>query len=509
MAIISSCNKEETYVGDTLISLNSNISISDIPFSDDATLSEISSNPDNVSYKTARKLVVLEMELDIKESMNWNGTKVSEKPVVIFDGKSVAKYYEFIVTDESGKALGTVTACAQKETDAAVAYVLPYVRDYSKLTTKGSSYKMISGGYPSRILLGVLGKSGDQPSGVIDPETEKSVSEIVSEDAQGMLNALTALTDEEKEKLGITNTDALTTEIKQKDALNQEYAEEYWSLIDTLKTELDSMSDEEIAAVINESKGSRITYDEYRIPAYNTIAMRNTRWVGWCGPSALAWIYRGLYSSYDGTYLPLAGDAGFYNVNGRFTSGMKGYYDFDDAGDDDGDKRQNDLDADWVDSISDLIDGGLYAKLANNGGLYLWPWLTGDTNGPTLPYGLSTALASVTKGKYSVRPTPYSLTSLEPLGHQHIRNSHLPIVCLVQTFSHYIVAFGSKYEYWNWYKIVKIFRKRIRVNGPKIRKNKWLLVQDNGYTTSKHNYEPYWKNDKLTFDLQYGVIRLY
>jgi len=156
LAIISSCNKDETYVGDTRISLNGNISISDIPFSDDATLSEISSNPDNVSYKTARKLVVLEMELDIKESMNWNGTKVSEKPVVIFDGKSVAKYYEFIVTDELGKALGTVTACAQKETDAAVAYVLPYVRDYSKLTTKGSSYKMISGGYPSRILLGVL-----------------------------------------------------------------------------------------------------------------------------------------------------------------------------------------------------------------------------------------------------------------------------------------------------------------------------------------------------------------
>jgi len=324
-----------------------------------------------------------------------------------------------------------------------------------------------------------------------------------------MINALTALTDEEKEKLGITNIDALTTEIKQKDALNQEYAEEYWSLIDTLKTELDSMSDEEIAAVINESKGSRISYDEYKIPAYNTTAMRNTRWSGWCVPSALAWIYRGLYSSYDGTYLPLAGDAGFYNANGRFINGMKGYYDFDDGGDDDGDKRQNDLDADWVDSISDLIDGGLYAKLAKNGGLYLWPWLTGDTNGPTLPYGLSTALASVTKGKYSVRPTPYSLTSLAPLGHQHIRNSHLPIVCLVQTFSHYIVAFGSKYEYWNWYKIVKIFRKRIRVNGPRIRKNKWLLVQDNGYTTSKHNYEPYWKNDKLTFDLQYGVIRLY
>ncbi|MGB9703089.1 MAG: hypothetical protein ACPL1A_10270, partial [Candidatus Kapaibacteriota bacterium] len=39
------------------------------------------------------------MELGIKESMGWNGTKLSEKPVVIFDGKSRAKYYEFIVTN--------------------------------------------------------------------------------------------------------------------------------------------------------------------------------------------------------------------------------------------------------------------------------------------------------------------------------------------------------------------------------------------------------------------------
>lgn len=144
LAIISSCNKDEMFVGDTNISSKGSVNVSDIPFSDDATLSEIGSNPDNVPYKTARKLAVLEMELGIKESMNWNGTKLSEKPVVVFDGKSRAKYYEFIVTDESGKALGTVTACAQKETDAAVSHVLPYVRDYSNLTTKGGSYRRLS-----------------------------------------------------------------------------------------------------------------------------------------------------------------------------------------------------------------------------------------------------------------------------------------------------------------------------------------------------------------------------
>ena len=185
LATLNSCNKNEMFVDETTISSKNSIHTFDIPFSGDAILSEIDANPENVPYKTARTLVVLEMELGIKESMNWNGAKVSEKPIVVFDDKSRAKYYEFIVTDESGKALGTVTACAQKETDAAVSHVLPYVRDYATLTTKGGNYQLISGGYPSRILLGVVGKAGNEPSAVIDPETNETVNNIVSEDAQG------------------------------------------------------------------------------------------------------------------------------------------------------------------------------------------------------------------------------------------------------------------------------------------------------------------------------------
>jgi len=509
LVIISSCNENDLFVGDTSISSKNEVSISDIPFTDDQTLAEIGSNLDNVPYKTARKLAVLEMELGIKESMGWNGTKLSEKPVVIFDGKSRAKYYEFIVINEAGNAIGTITACAQKETDAAVSHVLPFVRDYSNLTTKGVSYKMISGGYPTRILLGILGKSGDEPSAVIDPETGETVTEVASEDAQGMIDVLSNLSAEDKETLEITNVDSLIAGVVQKDALNQEYAKEYWGLIDSLKAELDSMSDEDIAAALNESKGSWTTYDEYIIPAYNTTAMRNTRWSGWCGPSALAWVYRGQYSSYNGTNLPLAGDAGFSNAPYRRIYGTKGYYNFNSSGDADNDKRQDDLDPDWVNPQSNNADGGLYAKLANNGGLYLWPWLTGNQNGPTLPFGLSVALTSVTNGKYSIFPSHFSLLSIEPLGHQHIRDTQLPIVCLVNTLSHYIVAFGSKYEYWNWDVVIKIFRKKITVAGGSIRTNKWLLVQDNGATTSSNGYEPYWKNDKLTLDLQYGVIRLY
>lgn len=509
IAIISSCNKEEASVSDTSISSKRNATISDIPFADDQTLLKVGSDPGNVPFKTARKLAVLEMEMSIKESMDWNGTRLSEKPVVIFDGKSKAKYYEFIVADESSKAIGTVTTCAQKEADVAVSHVLPYVRDYSNLTTKGSSYKMISGGYPSRILLGIPGKSGDEPSAVIDPETGEKVQTVTSEDAQAMITALLNLSADAKEKLEISDISALINGIQEKDALNKEFAKEYWALIDDLKAKLEAMTDDQIAAAINASKGSWTSYDEYIIPAYSGESIKNTRWRGWCGPSALAWVYRGLYASYNGINLPLAGDAGFYNVKGRFTSGSKGYYDFNDQGDDDGDNRQNDLDRDWVNLRSDNIDGGLYAKLASSGGMYLWPWLTGNQNGVTLPFGLSVALASVTNARYTVSASNFSLLSLEPLGHQHIRNKQLPIICLIDWLSHYVVAFGSKYEYWNWDVVVKIFGKKITLASGSIRTNKWLLVQDNGFKTSSNNYEPYWKNDKLTFDLQYGVDRLY
>jgi hypothetical protein len=119
-----SCTHEDLYVGDTTISAqNSNTVLSSIPFADEQLLNEIASNSANVSYSVARKLATVEMELGIKESMDWYGAKLSEKPVVIYDGKSNPRYYEFIVSDQQGKELGTVTAYAQKRADDIIAYV--------------------------------------------------------------------------------------------------------------------------------------------------------------------------------------------------------------------------------------------------------------------------------------------------------------------------------------------------------------------------------------------------
>ncbi|MDR1227212.1 MAG: hypothetical protein LBK47_10010 [Prevotellaceae bacterium] len=511
-AFAAACSKEDVYVGETNIaSANSSaLPVTGIPFADDQTLTEIAANPKNVPYATARKLAVVEMELGVKESMKWHGTKLLEKPVVIFDGKSNAKYYEFIVADQQGKAVGTVTACAQKESDAVLAYVLPFVRDYTALTTKGSGYKLVSGGYPSRILLGVLGKSGEDPSALIEPETGEAVAEVATEDTQGFIEALSNFSDEEKAAYGIDDVNTLAADVLQQDALNKENAQVFWGLVDSLNEAISAMSDDEITVAANSSKSTWYTYDEYRIPAFYSSGMYYTRWKGWCGPSAIAWIYRGIYSSYyNGTYLPFYYLSGFQKTGYREleSSNTRGYYDFTDKEDDDNDGIQNDLDKNWVGAQSRNADGGLYAKIADESGMhsalvrFFYP-----TTGVTFPDGLGYALSNVTAGKYKLSSSHLNTLNW---GHKHIRNERLPVVCSFFLDEHIVAAFGSRYENFHWDIYIKIFGCKIRISSNYTRTGSWLLIHDNGAFTSKQGYSPYWKYDGLTPHLQFGVVKQY
>lgn len=444
--------------------------------------------------------------------MNWQGAKLSEKPVVIYDGKSSPKYYEFIVKNESGIGIGTITTCIKKEANAVISHVLPYVRDYSAFTSKGDSYKMISGGYPSRIYAGILGKSGDKPLSIVDPSTSTIVPSVLNEDAQGTIDAINRLSEDQKANIGIHNSDSLISEIRKSDQIMQEYAKAYWELMDSLASNMNQTTDEQIILAVNSSKGfdTGISFDEYIIPAFNNQNLKNTHWDGWCGPSALAWIYRGLYSSYNGTYLPLAGENGFDNSTNaaiyRYTAGNEGYYYFGSSSDDDNDKRINSLDSDWLYSQSIKADGGLYSTLAGVGGLYLWPAISRDQNGPTLPFALRLALTTVTIGKYFIG-VPFILPGLTNSGHIHMRTWRLPVLCLVNNFSHYVVAFGSRTRNYNWAWWAKVFGKKIIISSGSVLTDKWLYVTDNGYTA---NNGPYWRNDAfISLDVQYGVYRAF
>jgi hypothetical protein len=504
IAIIASCTNEELYVGDTNISVqnNSDIVFPSIPFADEQSLQEIASNPVNISYGVARKLTAVEMELGIKETMDWYGAKLSEKPVVIYDGKSNAKYYEFIVSDQQGKELGTITTYAQKKADMVVAYVLPFVRDYSALNTKGNNYRLINGGYPSRVLLGVIGKSGEEPSAIIDPETSETVTSVPSDDTQSLIDALANLSEEEKASFNITDVSVIIDEVQQKDIQNKENAEEFWEIIDSMTSEIESTSDEDIISTVNESKSEWTSYDTYRIPAFYNNGMYYTRWNGWCGPSAIAWIYRGLYSSYyNGSYIPLYGSSSFARGALRVISNSRGSYVFSSSADSDNDKIRNDLDKDWVNAQSASSDGGLYAKIAEKSGLYSYRWLASN-DGITFPSGLSSALSTVTNGVYALSGAYVTA------GHDHIRSKKLPTILVVDNLSHYVVAFGSEYRYWNWDIYFKIFGKKITISKGSIKTGTWALVHDNGYMTAKYGYAPYWRGEVLGLDISYRVLKL-
>ncbi|GHT26245.1 hypothetical protein AGMMS4957_21710 [Bacteroidia bacterium] len=504
----SACNSDDLYVGDTNISSQSGVAVlSNVPFAEEQALADIALNPKNVSYNTARKLALVEMETGIKESMNWQGTKLSQKPVVIYDGQSNAKYYEFIVTNQQGQELGTVTTCAQKESDEIVACVLPFVRDYTALNTKGSGYQLISGGYPSRILLGVLGKAGEEPSAIIEPESGETVFGIPVEGTQGLIQSLAALSENEKAEYGITNVNALIAEAKEKEVQRKADAEEFWRIMDAATSAIDATTDEDIITTINSSKSEWTSYDEYRIPEFYNLGMYYTRWDGWCGPSAVAWIYRGLYSSYyNGTFLPFYYSAGFTKLyyRGFDLSGTTGFYDFIDKGDDDHDGLINDLDKEWITLQSQNADGGLYASIADTSGLYNYRGIA-PKEGLTFPTGLSKALSAITNGTYEIEISSGLVLNG---GHAHIRSTHLPAILVVEGLSHMVTSFGSRYRYWNWNICGSAFGIKIFSVSGKIKTDTWALVHDNGHLTGNWGYSPYWRGEVLGIDIAYKVIKL-
>lgn len=504
----TSCKKQDLSIGKTNFSQSQTFNVSNIPYAQDQELSLIANNQDYVHYEIARKLALIDLEMNVKESMNWDGAKLSEKPVVIYNSKSEAKYYEFIVLNESGSGMGTLTTCAKKETDANISNVLPYVRNYANVLTKGTGYKIISGGYPKTLYTGLIGKSGDDATVIIDPTTGNTVTNVISEDAQGMVDAIKNLSPEELNKLNVNDPNQLISQIVEKDNQNKIYAEKYWNVIDSLKNQLDTMTDNQIVTALT-SKGTSTwtSYSEYILSNYSQNKnLGLTFWSGWCGPSALAFIYRGLYDNYNDFKLPIHGDSDFGKLPLQFNNINYSYYNYNDSGDDDKDGISNDTDKDWIDKQSLINDGGLYAKLATYSGLYLLPNIvkpilggnTASKNAPTFPGPMNLALISATKGKYGLS---YVFDA-----HDHMRSTNLPAICLVENMSHWVVSIGSKYEYWNWQVVMKIFKKSFILSEGAVRTNKWLYIQDNGYTSGTENgFRPYWRNDKLTFYIEYGV----
>jgi len=432
------------------------------------------------------------MNMSIDKQMNWNGTKLSKFPVVVYDAKSNPKYYEFIVKKQDGTPIGTITAAAKEEVGASVAYLLPYVRNYNFVSSKGAAYKMISDGYPNHILVGIPGKGGNSPTGVFDPATGQSVyaDTVITEDAQGMIANLNNQPQEYFDSLKVSKAD-LIDGLKQKDLQNQQEANDYWTMVDTLNAAISNLSDDSIASIINTDKGF-ISYthsDQFILPPYvKTPDLKATRWAGWCGPSTIAMIYRAYNPYYKGYYLPIA-------------SSLLAPFAYEYGGS---------LDKQWVRIQSNNIDNGLYADIAESSRMYADKGLLGGP-GSTTFWDLSNALSNVSDGRMYVYPLP--IISFLPVevnslnaGHRWLRNAKSPLLCVTDMVSHYQIAIGSEIDYWKWDFVFRFFGIH-RIHLLSIPTSRWLLMMDDGYHMVAHGNRAYWKNDSWNLDVQFKIVR--
>jgi len=144
-----------------------------------------------LGYNKVRKLALLELiGTGFGEEMGWTGHRLSEKPIVLYGFDSKPKHYDFVVLDAENTPVGVVTAYARKAASSVIKEVHGGLRDYRSLTAKAS----VSGDRASLFVdwagnsyVGLLGKSGGQPTRAINTETGEAAEGIAELEGEGII----------------------------------------------------------------------------------------------------------------------------------------------------------------------------------------------------------------------------------------------------------------------------------------------------------------------------------
>lgn len=431
-----------------------------IPCADSVTLSVFDNDESVIHYKVARYYAYWEIENALSEPLGIEGEeyRLTAFPVIIYDYDSKPKYYEFGVI-VNGSVVSSITTIAKKESSNIISFIFEEPLNYDDC----GNYSYFVGNYPS-VFYGTPSNPGDEPSALFLEDGITSIQDIPSCDILvNYANIIQSMDDTSRwEHANVI--DNMSSEIAE---MNIGLAD-FWSLADRRKNSILRMSDDEIIAEVQQDINQRsTTWDKYIIPSYNNYNLKKTQWSGWCGPSAIAWVYRGLYScypiGYTNNYLRVHGDSAY----GIFTT-MLNYiytYSFYDYTEDSN-----------VCVNSNKTDYGLYYTLLNY-------CTTGFGGRPMYINGMNKATKRVTNNIYAVNLTT------QP--HVRIRSYNLPVFNLIgyEWEFHYLVAFGSGYE-----------KKR---NGNI--KNKFLLVTDNGTRVNFHMRAPYWRSQSPDPGIRYKL----
>ena len=398
---------------------------------------------------------------------------ISEKPVVVYDYNDRPFYYEFPIIYRDTELVGTITVAAQPFNKELIHYMFPGVIEYNSIS---GSYKRYVGEYPIVYYSNDEGASFyiEKMNEVGEYELQSVMNEYYIADIHDAMHEKIARL--QGEAVNDINNDLQQTKYLDGDDIEinslDDYlasfqrtseTENYWAeKSSTYAPHEDGVIPDIVMQWINESLNEvQASYQGF-LPEYQDHRLRLTRWVDFCGPSVMAWLYRGKYDYYNNVYLPLHEEAELIyssdypdvitHFNGSFYD-----YTYYNLGPHVGDSNTYST----REIYSNANDGGLY---------YAFFQYTDEMceQFPLLDWGLRASLPYATNNEYSIRfiTAPISW----------IQNRQQPVVVEgIRGYTHYCAAIGYSYDQW-WF--IKYYMR--------------LLVTDNGFFTCKHHYYPFW-----------------
>ncbi|MDM8161105.1 hypothetical protein QUH73_14870 [Labilibaculum sp. K2S] len=298
-----------------------------IPYSDSTTLSKFDDDKEIINYKLARNIAMLEADgTGLLKKMQWEGHVLSKQPVVIYGFDSKPKYYEFFYKDAESKEVGSVTVFARKKAPTVLQEVRGTVRNYDELYAKSDAGMKLIADWTGNMYMGIVGKSGDAPATVIDPETGESVEGMKELSDEEILDEVVNVLKNQAQDFNFS-TDTIsnlqlrdsitqeTTSIQQQaDSLKvtmqneHDQRDAYWEVMEQYTDSFAVLTDDEITNISSKSWFSRTwrkfknifndkTTSEYELAEYKDNYTNEGEYnpvkgySEWCGPWAMDWIY--------------------------------------------------------------------------------------------------------------------------------------------------------------------------------------------------------------------------
>lgn len=417
-------------------------------------------------YRVMRVLTYAELlagALDMTTAMSWGESmSLSKYPRVIYSLDGVPKYYEFILYKYEKPAYAIVSS-ALNDVSSVIFYVSEINDDFYDITEIGRYfYQCVGDGFPNEKLFRERdsGNFWRYCNGEMIPVREE-LSYLSDVD---QLSLMIEQMNEEDMRMMEYNRGMIEKVVEEERCL----ARDYWEMINDvfINTFVDNeflyedndkndLRDKKIAEIIEQNMSG--DYEKiHEISSYKSPHLRVTHWSGYCGPSALAFVYRGLFETYpivDGEYINVYGDgsSGAFEEHSTYAE-----WNFDI-------ETRNcssfDLAKQKYISYSYDSDNGLSACFYRH-----CSWIGKDKNGdwhmPLYDFGLNKGIQAATDGMYKSEFTIVPIKCIE---------KDNPVIIAVNC-NHYLVAIASA----------------------KPKKGKYELVVDNGSTTGSRNYAPYW-----------------